>query len=57
VGKMTKYSKLKTMKDNFIKAARKAKSNDMIKLWTDRADETQAAINQLSVSEAMEEVK
>ncbi len=53
---MTKYAKLKQMKDNFIKAARMAKSNDMIKLWTDRADETQAAINQLSVSEAMEEV-
>ena len=54
---ITKYARLKTMKDNFIRAATKAEANDMIKLWTDRADETQAAINQLSISEAMEEVK
>ena len=54
---MTKYAKLKQMKDNFIMAARKAKSNDMIKLWTDRADEIQERINNLTVSEAIEEEK
>lgn len=54
---MTKYARLKSMKDNFIRAATKAESNDMIALWIVRAEDVQKKINKMSVSEAMEEVR
>ena len=52
---MTKYAKLKAMKDNFIHAACTAKNNFMLALWTYRASEVQKQIDKLSMEEAMEE--
>ncbi len=52
---MTKYARLKKMKDNFIRAATNAKNNFMIQLWINRAEKTQEQINKLTINEAMEE--
>jgi len=52
---MTKYTRLMNMKNNFIKAASKAKSNFMIALWIYRADVVQKEIDELTLKEAMED--
>ncbi|MCR5436184.1 MAG: hypothetical protein K6E97_03860 [Treponema sp.] len=54
---MTKYSKLKAMKDNFIRAASKAKDSFMIALWCKRADDVQEKIDKMSIQEAGSEYK
>ena len=54
---MTKYEKLKMMKDKFIRAAAKAKSTFMISLWTYRAEKIQSEINKMTVEEASEETR
>lgn len=54
---MTKYAKLKAMKDNFIHAASKAKDHYMIALWIQRAEETQKKMDELSIEEAEMEVE
>ena len=53
---MTKYAKLKDTKDNFIRAAAKAKSTFMIALWTERARKVQEKIDAMTVEEASEEI-
>ena len=57
VGKMSKYAKLKSMKDNFIHAATNTdpKSHFMIALWITRAEDVQRQIDKLSLENAMEE--
>lgn len=54
---MTKYAKLKSMKDSFIHAAinTNPKSHFMIALWITRAEDVQRQIDKLSLDEAMEE--
>ena len=54
---MSKYSKLITMKDNFTKAAIEAESNYMKLYWQNKVDTVQNEINNMTVSEAQEEVK
>ena len=54
---MTKYEKLKTMADNFRRAASKATSNFMIALWTVRAEDTEKKLEKITVEEAMEKTK
>ena len=45
---MTKYAKLKTMADNFRRAASMATSNSMIALWTVRAEDTEKKLDKLT---------
>ena len=54
---MSKYAKLKSMKDNFIHAATNTdpKSHFMIALWITRAEDVQRQIDKLSLENAMEE--
>ena len=54
---MTKYAKLKTMKDNFSKAASMARSNDMIALWVTRAEDVQKQMDEMTLEEASKEVE
>ena len=54
---MTKYAKLKTMADNFRRAASKATDNFMIALWTVRAEDTEKKLEKMTNKEAMEEYK
>ena len=54
---MTKYEKLKSMADNFRRAASNATSNFMIALWTVRAEDTEKKLDKFTVKEAMEEYK
>ncbi len=54
---MTKYAKLKTMADNFRRAASMATSNSMIALWTVRAEDTEKKLDKITNKEAMEEYK
>ena len=54
---MSKYSKLITMKDNFTNAAIEAESNYMKLYWQNEANTVQNEINNLTVTEAQEEVK
>lgn len=54
---MTKYEKLKSMADNFRRAASKATSNFMIALWTVRAEDTEKKLNKITNKEAKEEYK
>ena len=54
---MSKYSKLITMKDNFIKAASESESDFMRACWMNKANAIQEEINKLTVKEAQEEVK
>lgn len=56
-GNMTKYEKLKSMADNFRRAASKATSNSMIALWTVRAEDTEKKLDKITNNEAMEEYK
>lgn len=53
---MTKYARLKKIKDNFIKAAANAKCNFMISLWTKRADDIQNEIDNMTIEEASSEI-
>ena len=50
----TKYEKLLTMKDNFTRAASKAKSNFMIALWTVRAEDVQKKLDEITVEKAIQ---
>lgn len=54
---MTKYAKLKSMADNFRRAASMATSNFMIALWITRAEDTEKKLEKLTNKEAMEEYK
>ena len=54
---MTKYEKLKSMADNFRRAASKATSNFMIALWTVKAENKKKKLEKLTNKEAMEEYK
>lgn len=53
---MTRYEELKSEKDNFINAAKKAKDKNMVALWEHRAEEVQEKINSLTVAEAEKEI-
>lgn len=52
---MTKYENLKTMADNFRRAASKATDNFMIALWLTRAEDTEKKLDKITNKEAMEE--
>lgn len=54
---MTKYEKLKSMADNFRRAASTATNNFMIALWTVRAEDTEKKLDKIINKEAMEEYK
>ena len=54
---MTRYARLKQMKDNFIHAAVNAEDNDMIAMWIVRAEDCQRKMDSLTIEEAMREVK
>lgn len=54
---MSKYSKLITMKDNFTKAAIESDSPFMKLYWKNKADTVQKEIDDMTVTEAQEEVK
>lgn len=53
---MTKYAKLKKIKDDFIRAAANAKDTFLISLWTYRAENIQSEIDKMTVEEASMEV-